>query len=106
MKKTVSRGYYKCRTMRGCPPRKNVERATDDPTVLIVAYEGEHGHVIQSTEMKEVLARVRFYIVSVSYFSSTCFNLLHHFREYGCEYDFPSECDEVVGRRMKDEANS
>ena len=47
--------------------------------MLIVAYEGEHRHVIQGTEMKEVLARVRFCIVSVFYFSSTCFNLLYHF---------------------------
>ena len=35
--------------------------------------------MIQGTEMKEVLARVRFCIVSVFYFSSTCFNLQYHF---------------------------
>ena len=101
MKKTMNRGY-KCRTVRGYPARKNVERATD----VDCGVRGEHRHMVQGTEMKEVLARVRFCIVSVSYFSSTCFNLLQHFREYGREYDFPSECDEVVGRRMKDEANS
>ncbi|CAL1353002.1 unnamed protein product [Linum trigynum] len=38
------RGYYKCSTMRGCPARKHVERATDDPSMLIVTYEGEHRH--------------------------------------------------------------
>ncbi|KAK9266070.1 hypothetical protein L1049_018207 [Liquidambar formosana] len=38
------RGYYKCSSMRGCPARKHVERATDDPTMLIVTYEGEHRH--------------------------------------------------------------
>lgn len=38
------RGYYKCSTMRGCPARKHVERAPDDPTMLIVTYEGEHRH--------------------------------------------------------------
>ncbi|KMS99408.1 hypothetical protein BVRB_2g045310 [Beta vulgaris subsp. vulgaris] len=38
------RGYYKCSTVRGCPARKHVERATDDPTMLIVTYEGEHRH--------------------------------------------------------------
>ncbi|KAI3453966.1 hypothetical protein Pfo_010629 [Paulownia fortunei] len=38
------RGYYKCSTMRGCPARKHVERANDDPTMLIVTYEGEHRH--------------------------------------------------------------
>ncbi|RWW07117.1 hypothetical protein BHE74_00015127 [Ensete ventricosum] len=38
------RGYYKCSTLRGCPARKHVERAPDDPTMLIVTYEGEHRH--------------------------------------------------------------
>ncbi|KAE8718783.1 putative WRKY transcription factor 17 [Hibiscus syriacus] len=38
------RGYYKCSTIRGCPARKHVERATDDPSMLIVTYEGEHRH--------------------------------------------------------------
>ncbi|KAK6772951.1 hypothetical protein RDI58_028189 [Solanum bulbocastanum] len=38
------RGYYKCSSLRGCPARKHVERAMDDPTMLIVTYEGEHCH--------------------------------------------------------------
>ncbi|CBI24014.3 unnamed protein product, partial [Vitis vinifera] len=38
------RGYYKCSSMRGCPARKHVERASDDPAMLIVTYEGEHSH--------------------------------------------------------------
>uniref|UniRef100_A0A2P2IM38 WRKY transcription factor 84 n=1 Tax=Rhizophora mucronata TaxID=61149 RepID=A0A2P2IM38_RHIMU len=38
------RGYYKCSSVRGCPARKHVERATDDPKMLIVTYEGEHRH--------------------------------------------------------------
>lgn len=38
------RGYYKCSTVRGCPARKHVERATDDPLMLIVTYENEHHH--------------------------------------------------------------
>lgn len=38
------RGYYKCSTVRGCPARKHVERANDDPKMLIVTYEGEHRH--------------------------------------------------------------
>lgn len=42
------RGYYRCSTVRGCPARKHVERATDDPGMLIVTYGGEHRHV-QST---------------------------------------------------------
>ncbi|KAL1300872.1 hypothetical protein HN51_045515 [Arachis hypogaea] len=42
------RGYYKCSTVRGCPARKHVERAPDDPSMLIVTYEGEHRHSIQT----------------------------------------------------------
>ncbi|OIV98386.1 hypothetical protein TanjilG_16713 [Lupinus angustifolius] len=38
------RGYYKCSTVRGCPARKHVERAQNDPNMLIVTYEGEHLH--------------------------------------------------------------
>nr|ACY25182.1 WRKY [Vitis vinifera] len=38
------RGYYKCSSVRGCPARKHVERAPDDPAMLIVTYEGEHRH--------------------------------------------------------------
>ncbi|KAD2805850.1 hypothetical protein E3N88_39227 [Mikania micrantha] len=33
------RGYYKCSSLRGCPARKHVERALDDPSMLIVTYE-------------------------------------------------------------------
>lgn len=38
------RGYYKCSSMRGCPARKHVERCPDEPSMLIVTYEGEHNH--------------------------------------------------------------
>ncbi|CAI9757907.1 unnamed protein product [Fraxinus pennsylvanica] len=44
------RGYYKCSSVRGCPARKHVERALDDPTMLIVTYEGEHNHVQSSAQ--------------------------------------------------------
>ncbi|XP_047160903.1 probable WRKY transcription factor 7 [Vigna umbellata] len=41
-----TRGYYKCSTVKGCPARKHVERAQDDPKMLIVTYEGEHRHAL------------------------------------------------------------
>ncbi|CAM8936079.1 unnamed protein product [Rhodiola kirilowii] len=44
------RGYYKCSSVRGCPARKHVERAVDDPTQLIVTYDGEHNHVMASVK--------------------------------------------------------
>ncbi|KAK1433098.1 hypothetical protein QVD17_10004 [Tagetes erecta] len=40
------RGYYKCSSVRGCPARKHVERALDDPSMLIVTYEGDHNHAV------------------------------------------------------------
>ncbi|TQD92939.1 hypothetical protein C1H46_021419 [Malus baccata] len=38
------RGYYKCSSIRGCPARKRVERCLEDPSMLIVTYQGEHKH--------------------------------------------------------------
>uniref|UniRef100_A0A0E0LSN3 WRKY transcription factor WRKY51 n=1 Tax=Oryza punctata TaxID=4537 RepID=A0A0E0LSN3_ORYPU len=38
------RGYYRCSSVKGCPARKHVERAADDPATLVVTYEGDHRH--------------------------------------------------------------
>ncbi|XP_047339542.1 probable WRKY transcription factor 11 [Impatiens glandulifera] len=38
------RGYYKCSTFKSCPAKKHVEKAKEDPTMLIITYEGEHKH--------------------------------------------------------------
>lgn len=51
------RGYYKCSSLRGCPARKHVERAFDDPTMLIVTYESEHNH---SLNVKDSSATIIF----------------------------------------------
>ncbi|CAN1128643.1 Probable WRKY transcription factor 15 [Linum perenne] len=49
------RGYYKCSSVRGCPARKHVERALDDPALLVVTYEGDHSHdtlsVVETTNL-------------------------------------------------------
>ncbi|XP_057434621.1 probable WRKY transcription factor 17 [Lotus japonicus] len=54
------RGYYKCSTVRGCPARKHVERATDDPAMLIVTYEDEHDHGIQTAMHDNISGAVGF----------------------------------------------
>lgn len=49
------RGYYKCSSVRGCPARKHVEREAEDPTMLIVTYEGDHNHTLSIGETPTTL---------------------------------------------------
>ncbi|BFG35910.1 hypothetical protein CerSpe_221840 [Prunus speciosa] len=49
------RGYYKCSSVRGCPARKHVERALDDPAMLVVTYEGEHNHSLSVAETSNLI---------------------------------------------------
>ncbi|KAF7806814.1 putative WRKY transcription factor 48 [Senna tora] len=37
------RSYYRC-TTGGCGVKKRVERSSDDPTVVVTTYEGQHTH--------------------------------------------------------------
>ncbi|PWZ36576.1 putative WRKY transcription factor 11 [Zea mays] len=60
------RGYYKCSTVRGCPARKHVERATDDPAMLVVTYEGEHRHTPGAVQGPSPLATASPVPVAVS----------------------------------------
>ncbi|KAG6595020.1 putative WRKY transcription factor 15, partial [Cucurbita argyrosperma subsp. sororia] len=53
--KAIKGGYYKCSTMRGCPARKHVERAVDDPAILMVTYEGEHNHTLTVPETSNLI---------------------------------------------------
>ncbi|KAG4391001.1 hypothetical protein AAZX31_05G090200 [Glycine max] len=49
------RGYYKCSSVRGCPARKHVERALDDPAMLVVTYEGEHNHTLSAADATNLI---------------------------------------------------
>ncbi|XP_014510373.1 probable WRKY transcription factor 15 isoform X1 [Vigna radiata var. radiata] len=49
------RGYYKCSSVRGCPARKHVERALDDPAMLVVTYEGEHSHSLSAADATNLI---------------------------------------------------
>ncbi|KAM3342772.1 hypothetical protein P3S68_027738 [Capsicum galapagoense] len=49
------RAYYKCSSVRGCPARKHVERALDEPTMLVVTYESEHNHSLSVAETSSLI---------------------------------------------------
>ncbi|KAJ4830350.1 hypothetical protein Tsubulata_028370 [Turnera subulata] len=52
------RSYYKCSSMKGCPARKHVERCLEDPTMLVVSYEGEHSHSQVSFQSPNLIIQI------------------------------------------------
>jgi len=50
------RGYYRCSSVKGCPARKHVERAADDPAMLVVTYEGDHRHDAAAAAVRSLAA--------------------------------------------------
>lgn len=39
------RAYFKCSFAPCCPVKKKVQRSAEDPTIMVVTYEGEHNHM-------------------------------------------------------------
>ncbi|RHN45295.1 putative transcription factor WRKY family [Medicago truncatula] len=52
------RGYYRCTMSKNCPARKRVEKAKDDPNILVVTYEFEHHHQSFADTLYDILCLI------------------------------------------------
>lgn len=86
------RGYYRCSAVKGCPARKKVERARDDPAMLVVTYDGDHRHPPATVPRAVADA-------SVGFVSQTCWMTnLSGFQRYrlGCDSRIKSQIFDKV----------
>ncbi|GMI82284.1 WRKY DNA-binding protein 65, WRKY DNA-BINDING PROTEIN 65 [Hibiscus trionum] len=51
------RGYYRCSSSKGCPARKQVERSSVDPKMLVITYSCEHNHPWPASRNKSAAAK-------------------------------------------------
>ncbi|KAK7321545.1 hypothetical protein VNO77_32302 [Canavalia gladiata] len=51
------RAYFRCSFAPSCPVKKKVQKSLEDPTVLVITYEGEHNHGHQRAEISLVSSK-------------------------------------------------